>query len=342
MANAPFLSSQWKNPVFDNPLKDAQDALALIGNAEWFEYSKAANPIRPSLSPQVPAQAFLPDLYADCPTRLIPLDLSKKPRCSGPATSPVLCANFARILPGETLSPDIGADAATSQVFYVIRGSGRTRTLGNGSVLAWKKNDVVALPGGAAYRHEAGPDGAALYLVHDAPMLRHLGVSVTSRKFEPVVYPAGETLAVLDQVAKSPQAADRSRISVLLANKQFPQLRTITHVIWTMYGIVQPGSMQAPHRHQSVALDFIPACGPGCYTLLGRDIDPNGNIIKPVRLDWVAGMAFVTPPGFWHAHFNEGDQPNYVLPMQDAGLQTYLRSLDIRFAGGTHSLKAVA
>jgi hypothetical protein len=37
-----------------------------------------------------------------------------------------------------------------------------------------------------------------------------------------------------------------------------------------------------------------------------------------------------------------GDQPSYVLPIQDAGLQTYLRSLDIRFAVGTHSLKAVA
>jgi gentisate 1,2-dioxygenase len=145
---------------------------------------------------------------------------------------------------------------------------------------------------------------------------------------------------VLAEVAKSAEAAHRSRISVLLANTHFPQLRTITHVIWTMYGIVQPGSMQAPHRHQSVALDFIPACGPGCYTLLGRDIDANGQIINPLRLDWVAGMAFVTPPGFWHAHFNEGNQPSYVLPIQDAGLQTYLRSLDIRFAGGTRNLKA--
>jgi gentisate 1,2-dioxygenase len=108
-----------------------------------------------------------------------------------------------------------------------------------------------------------------------------------------------------------------------------------------MYGIVQPGSMQAPHRHQSVALDFIPSCGPGSYTLLGRDIDANGRIVNPVRLDWVAGMAFVTPPGFWHAHFNEGNQPSYVLPIQDAGLQNYLRSLDIRFTGGTHSLKTV-
>jgi gentisate 1,2-dioxygenase len=109
-----------------------------------------------------------------------------------------------------------------------------------------------------------------------------------------------------------------------------------------MYGIVQPGSVQAPHRHQSVALDFIPACGPGCYTLLGREIDANGQIVNPIRLDWHTGMAFVTPPGFWHAHFNQGDQPSYVLPIQDAGLQTYLRSLDIRFAGGTHILKTAA
>jgi gentisate 1,2-dioxygenase len=43
-------------------------------------------------------------------------------------------------------------------------------------------------------------------------------------------------------------------------------------------------------------------------------------------------MAFVTPPGYWHAHFNESDDFAYVIPLQDAGLQTYLRSLDIRFA----------
>jgi gentisate 1,2-dioxygenase len=329
--------------MFDtcSSLNDAHDTLAIIGDAEWFEYSKAANPIRPSLSPQVPIEAFLPNLYADGPTRLVPLDLSDKLRCSGPATSPGLCANFARILSGETLSPGIAADAATSQVFYVIRGSGRTRAVrGKEPEITWKKDDVVALPGGDAYTHQAGPDGAALYLVHDAPMLRHLGVAVTSGRFEPAIYPAEQTLGVLAEVARSPEAANRSRLSVLLANKHFPHLRTITHVIWTMYGMVQPGSMQAPHRHQSVALDFIPACGPGSYTLLGRELDADGKIVNPVRLDWVAGMAFVTPPGFWHAHFNEGSQPSYVVPIQDAGLQTYLRSLDIRFGGGTRTLKS--
>ena len=309
------------------------NALATQGDAEWFEYSKAANPVRPSLSPQVPVHAFLPDLYASGPTRLVPLDLSDKLRCDGPATSPGLCANFVRILPGETATPDVAANAATSHVFHVIRGSGHTRDLAKvGAEIAWKKGDIVALPGGAAYAYEAGPEGAALYLVHDAPLLRHLGVAVSAPRFTPTVYPAEETLRVLADVATNPEAASRSRVSVLLGNKRFPHLRTITHVIWTMYGIVQPGSMQKPHRHQSVALDFIPTCGPGSYSLLGRELDADGNIVNPMRLDWTAGMAFVTPPGFWHAHFNEGSEPSYVLPIQDAGLQTYLRSLDIRFS----------
>src|SRR5690349_4275472 len=82
-----FRFAEWRHPMLDHSLNDTHDALAIIGDAEWFEYSKAANPIRPSLSPEVPAQAFLPDLYADGPTRLVPLDLSDKLRCSGPATS---------------------------------------------------------------------------------------------------------------------------------------------------------------------------------------------------------------------------------------------------------------
>ncbi|MGH9009074.1 MAG: cupin domain-containing protein, partial [Acidimicrobiia bacterium] len=54
-------------------------------------------------------------------------------------------------------------------------------------------------------------------------------------------------------------------------------------------------------------------------------------IVDPVRVDWEPGAAFVTPPGMWHSHHNESGQPARILPIQDAGLQTYLRSLDIRF-----------
>ena len=48
-------------------------------------------------------------------------------------------------------------------------------------------------------------------------------------------------------------------------------------------------------------------------------------------MDWEPGLSFVTPPGYWHSHFNETDAPAHVIPLQDAGLHSYLRTLDIRF-----------
>jgi gentisate 1,2-dioxygenase len=49
-------------------------------------------------------------------------------------------------------------------------------------------------------------------------------------------------------------------------------------------------------------------------------------------VDWKPASAFVTPPSLWHTHFNESGTAAYLLPIQDAGLQTYLRTLDIRFS----------
>jgi gentisate 1,2-dioxygenase len=120
-------------------------------------------------------------------------------------------------------------------------------------------------------------------------------------------------------------------VSVLLANANQEQTLTITHVLWAMFGLLPAGQVQRPHRHQSVALDLITDCYPGCYTLLGSALDGNGAIVDPVQVAWEPGGAFVTPPGMWHAHVNESGAPARLVPIQDAGLQTYLRSLDIRF-----------
>ena len=65
--------------------------------------------------------------------------------------------------------------------------------------------------------------------------------------------------------------------------------------------------------------------------MMGQALDENGEIVDPIRVDWVTGGVFVTPPGWWHAHYNESDETAWVLPMQDAGLYTYQRTLDIRF-----------
>jgi gentisate 1,2-dioxygenase len=102
-------------------------------------------------------------------------------------------------------------------------------------------------------------------------------------------------------------------------------------VLWAMFGLLPVGQIQRPHRHQSVALDLILDCDPGCYTLLGDRLDERGNILNPTRMDWEPGCAFVTPPGKWHAHVNESGADAHLIPVQDAGLQTYLRALDIRF-----------
>jgi gentisate 1,2-dioxygenase len=108
----------------------------------------------------------------------------------------------------------------------------------------------------------------------------------------------------------------------------------VSHTLWAMLGVVPPGAVQPPHRHQSVALDLIIDCDPGCYTLVGSELDSEGAIRQPQRIDWQSGGAFITPPGLWHAHVNESGRTARLLPIQDAGLHTYLRSLDIRFSGG--------
>jgi len=51
----------------------------------------------------------------------------------------------------------------------------------------------------------------------------------------------------------------------------------------------------AQHRHQSVALDLILDCDPGCYTLVGTRISAKGEIINATRVYWKPYSAFITP-----------------------------------------------
>ncbi len=312
--------------IENTPIKQAVAPLAHTEAARYFEYSKAANPIRSSLTPQVPFHFFPRSLYSDGPTRVIPLDLSCALKCDGPATGPTLCANFIRILGDEAISLNPNS---TSLVFYVIRGQGRA-DIGD-TMLEWGAGDFFTAPGSIATRLTA-EDDAELYYVNDEPLLTYLGAKVSKPRFEPTLYPAARANHELRLVADDPAASDRSRVSVLLANSEFPLTRTVTHVLWAMYGLVIAGSEQKPHRHQSIALDFIVDCDPGCFSLVGRELDEHGRIINPTRVDWHSGCVFVTPPGYWHAHYNTSPREARLIPVQDAGLQTYMRTLDIRFS----------
>ena len=296
-------------------------------DARLFEYSKAANPIGSGHAPQVPIVQFGPEIYLDQPTGVVPLDLSKELGVKdGAATSPALLANFLRIRAGEQIdtSPN-----ATSQLYYVLYGRGFAAI--NGHLVKWEKGDFLTLPAGSHSVFYADAE-AAMYWVHDEPLLRYLGADATQPRFRPTKFRRADVVAKLEDIAARPGANDKSRVSVLLANANQKQTLTITHVLWAMFGVLPAGQEQRPHRHQSVALDLILDAPPiGCYTLLGTRLDERGEIVDPIRVDWQAGGAFTTPPGMWHAHYNETDTPAHLIPVQDAGLQTYLRSLDIKF-----------
>ena len=318
--------SQTRTPAASAAPHDWQAAV------EIYDYRRAANPIRPGLSEPIPDRCWPPSLHAGEKTAILPLDLSAELGCSGPATSPALAAHFLRILPGEGIK---ASASATSSLFYVLRGSGRLeRPSSPGQPpleLSWAAGDLFVLPCGTDPLLQADSD-SLLYWVHDGPLLRYLGVAPLQPRFRPCHYAAARLEAELQALMADPSAARSNRLSILLASADHPASRTVTHTLWAMLGVVPAGAVQPPHRHQSVALDLIIDCDPGCYTLVGTELAADGSIRNPRRIDWQPQGAFITPPGHWHAHVNESGRTARLLPIQDAGLQTYLRSLDIRFA----------
>jgi len=299
--------------------------------AQLFDYRQAANPVRRGLTEPIPCHRWSASLHQSGGTAILPLDLSGELGCSGPATSPALAAHFLRIIAGEGLKL---AANATSSLIYVLQGEGE---LGwNGESLNWKCGDLLVTPAGGTPLLQADQT-SVLYWVHDGPLLDFLGVAPCSASFAPTHYPSALLEKELNQLLADPSASRSNRLSLLLANQDLPQSRTVTHTLWAMLGVVPAGVIQPPHRHQSVALDLIIDCDPGCHTLVGTEIDSNGQIVNAQRIDWEPGGAFITPPGHWHAHVNTSTRQARLLPIQDAGLHTYLRSLDIRFAGGLQS-----
>jgi gentisate 1,2-dioxygenase len=324
-----------QSPPATAPLAPSAGLLDPQAPVKIFNYSQAANPVRSGLTEPIPLRRWGPELHASGPTAQLPLDLSAALGSQVPATSPALAAHFLRIVAGETL---VAAASATSSLFYVMRGAGRLQrhaAAGGGDDLAfdWGAGDLFVLPWGAAPQLEAAED-SVLYWVHDGPLLAYLGVSPSAARFRPCHYPAARLERELERLLADPAASRGNRLSLLLASADCPASRTVSHTLWAMLGLVPPGALQPPHRHQSVALDLIIDCDPGCYTLVGTELAADGSIRNPQRIDWEPGGAFITPPGHWHAHVNESARTARLLPIQDAGLHTYLRSLDIRFSGG--------
>jgi gentisate 1,2-dioxygenase len=290
--------------------------------ARFYEYTQAADPPLPA----VPVAFFAPEQHASGATRVMPWDLSAAMGCPGPATAPGLLASFVRITAGASLRT---APQASSQLFYVIAGGGLSHI--GGESLAWGAGDVFTLPAPGQAEHAAGQD-SVLYWIHDGPLLAYLGAAPAQPRFGATLYTRARIAQEVARVRAEPGAQRRNRLGVIFGNSASEQTMTVTHGLWSLFNVLPAGVVQKPHRHNSVALDLCIAAGPGVYSLMSRAISPDGSLIDPIRADWRPGGAFVTPPGWWHSHHNESQADAEVLPVQDAGLHTYLRTLDIQFS----------
>jgi gentisate 1,2-dioxygenase len=289
--------------------------------ARFYEYTQAADPPVAPIAPDV----FPPERHAEGATRVIPWDLSSTLGVPGPATAPGLSANFVRIRGGESLST---APMASSQLAYVISGRGASRVAGE--ELPWKQGDLFTLPMAGAVEHAAAEE-AVLYWVHDAPLLAYLGAMPATPRFRATLYTRERIASEVARVRAAAGAARRNRMGVIFGNADTAATMTVTHSLWSLFNVIAPGAVQKPHRHQSVALDLCVSADAGVYTLMSRTLGAQGELLEPVRADWRPGGAFTTPPGWWHSHHNESGADAEVLPIQDAGLHTYLRTLDIQF-----------
>jgi gentisate 1,2-dioxygenase len=170
-----------------------------------------------------------------------------------------------------------------------------------------------------------------IYYVNDSPLLNYLGAEAEKQMFKPCVYDKKFIQENLQNLSNP----KNNRKGILLSNLDTEKIgvNTITPTLWALYNQLPPNTKQRPHRHNSVALDLCIACSDSAnenvYTLMGNELDEEGNIINPTKMYWKDGVMFITPPGLWHSHHNDGDTDAYVLPIQDAGLLLYQRILGI-------------
>lgn len=296
-------------------------------NEKWqkqvlsWEYDSSANP---DIN-DIPIQTFPAQLHEKGETRIIELDLSKVIGTPYPATTPNLLANYIRVQENQSIKSAVNS---TSEVFFVMRGAGHTET--EQGTLEWKQGDVFTLPMNKGVIHHADEE-AAICWVHDAPMLNYVEAVPSKPRFQPAFYSKEYLDGEIARIREAGTREKRNRNGIILGNPASEKTRTMTHSMWSLYNLLPKGAIQKPHRHNSAAIDLAVYAKPDVYTIIGKEIDAEGNIINPIKAMWKSNTVFVTPPGWWHAHYNESDEDAYVFPIQDAGMQIYMRTLDIQF-----------
>jgi gentisate 1,2-dioxygenase len=290
-----------------------------------YEYEKNVNP-------PLPKYPIVQKNIDDCEYGITFIDFSEVFQSDYKATSPNLLASFFKIKPGEFIQTknqgDNNSINATSHLFFII--DGLCELIFDNDLLYGSPGAIVISPMFNSIRiNNTGAGDLSIYYINDSPLVNYLGNRPVRKLFKPAVYTEEFLVSNLDKLSNP----DNNRKGILLSNRDSEKMgtNTITPVLWALYNELPPNTVQRAHKHNSVALDFCIACedSENIYTLIGEELDEDGNIIDPIKMHWKTGEMFITPPGLWHSHNNMGETYAYILPIQDAGLLLYQRILGI-------------
>jgi hypothetical protein len=260
----------------------------------------------------------------DCKIGITNINFSDLYNVDYDCTTPNLLASFIRI----NDKIEMNKNSASSNLFFIINGScefkiDETIYISNaGEILVTPCFNLLEI-------RNVGTEELQIYYINDSPIVNYLGCSPIKKIFNTSKYTKEFLLSNLNNLSNP----NNNRKGILLSNKDTEKLgvNTITPVLWALYNELPPKTIQKPHKHNSVALDLCIKCddSENIYTLVGEELDEEGNIKNPTKIHWKTGTMFITPPTLWHSHNNVGDTYAYVLPIQDAGLLLYQRILGI-------------
>lgn len=302
-----------------------------------FEYESAANP----QLPEIPICTYnIQDIHSPNWVNDAPIDLSQTLNTDYICTTPNLLCSFITInhcFENYYIPQNVDF---FSKLFYIISGVGEIYCeLDDGIIynFIFRKGDLIVLPKCASYKIlPASKDMDSfiqIYSVDDSPLYKYLKVKNAKPTIVPTLYKKYDMETYLREVMCCEDNKNKNRNGILLSNTEMERIgtKTLTPILWSLLNVVRAHCVQKPHRHNSVALDYCVKTSGNVYTIMGKELDENNNIKDPIKVMWEQGSFFITPPGYWHSHINESDEEAVVLPVQDAGLYTYQRTLNIEF-----------
>ena len=282
-----------------------------VDNVELFEYTSAAEPISDLIKPEI--------------FDFSKLDI-KENNINDIYQSPNLKIKYINV----TSLISVCDSRASSNIFYVLDGDG-TILFGNENI-NFKNGDIITLPFYSEFKIKSL--SANLVWGNDEALNDYLGVIPNRKRFTPTIYCNKMLIDFVKKANEDENSLKRNRNGVLLSNKQMvsENINTLTHTMWSLLNVIGPNIVQKPHRHNSIAIDLcISADDNKVYTLMSKELNEDGTVKNPIKRYWKKNSIFITPPGWWHSHHNESENEAWVFPIQDAGLYTYLNTLDIKF-----------